>query len=40
VNAAKTVYEPPAMVEVGEFTDLTRMVVVGYWWDLVILWTP
>ncbi|MEV4121581.1 lasso RiPP family leader peptide-containing protein [Micromonospora sp. NPDC049645] len=27
-------YEPPALVEVGDFTDLTRITNAGEWSDL------
>jgi hypothetical protein len=40
VNVARMVYEPPAMAEVGEFTDLTCGARTGPWTDFIFRWDP
>lgn len=33
MNNANVVYEAPAIIEVGDFTDLTRLTSSGRWVD-------
>ena len=38
MNAATLQYEAPSMIEVGDFTDLTRATCCGYWVDFFGGW--